>query len=559
MHHLEANFRAVCEASSDAIVGISQCGRVLFVNPAAERLYRCQSSEIIGRDLTILMSDEDRLAAQVAIQRFLATGRADRPQVLGDIHGQRSDGSTFPARLTVAEVSEGSERIVIGALQDLTDLKLSEQKIANLTRSLKRLTREIEEQSAKILNLVNELHRQRADAKSANETSKDYLANVSHELRSPLTAILGSAELLLDQPGPDHVAASAERIRKNGRLLLQVVDNLLELQRIECGEAVLDARSFSPGEALAEVAKSLKPQIAAGGLTLELSVTPDVPASIVSDPVKFRHIIRNLLDNAQDSTTTGGILVRMLLDRLPDPPQLRVDVVDTGIGVSLNVPPAPFEPGFLSNDLASAGQRGSCVGMALCKRYCELLGGKVEISSLAGRGTSVSIWIAFELASAEPAAPVADAAVEVSTDSLLLGKRILIVDDHAAIRYLLQRMLTRSGVTVLDVSNGLLAVEAVQSAQDRREPIDAILLDMHMPVMDGYTAAYEIRRLGFAGPIIAVTADTADQARHTSLAAGCDALLTKPVERCEVINLLQRLFLLKEHRDSTVDQLLMWE
>lgn len=291
---------------------------------------------------------------------------------------------------------------------------------------------------------------------------------------------------------------------------------------------------------------------------MESNVGPGMPERIESDPDKFRQILVKLVSNAVKFTKTGGVLIRMLVDPMPKPPQLRVDVIDSGIGIPLDRQAEIYKPFMQADSSNSRAYGGSGLGLPLCKHYAELLGGHIEVTSVVDRGSTASFWIAFKSAQTLPDRQAALAAGPTLHNDLQ-GRRILIVEDSPENLALLSRIVSKAGATVRDAGDGLAGVEIVKAALDHREPIDAILLDMQMPVMDGYTAARQIRQLGYTGPVVAVTADNTDRARVNTIAAGCDACLTKPIHRRELVNLLQQLLLLKQHRCAVLDQELMWE
>lgn len=441
----------------------------------------------------------------------------------------------------------------------ISDQYVAESRIASLEAALAELHRSADAKSAESQELADRANRLNEAAESSNRAKSEFLSNMSHELRTPLTAMLGFAELILDEPRSADVPGFAERIRENGRQLLNLVDDLFDLVRIEAGKVEVVNEPFSPTAVLADAIESFRPQAVARGLTLESLVSHEIPGMVESDSGKFRQVLRNLISNAVKFTSSGGILVRMLPDPLPSPPQLRVDVVDTGIGIPADKLHVLFQPFTQVDTSLSRSHGGTGLGLTLCQRYCEMLGGTIEVSSLPGRGSNFSFWIQFQTTdSAVAPAPFAGAPA-YGAGFGLSGRRVLIVEDNPANLHLLRRMVQKAGATVCEAVNGLLGVEAVRAAQEGRESIDAILLDMQMPVMDGYTAAVEIRRDGYTCPIIAVTADTTDHARVNSLAAGCDAYLSKPVDRRELVNLLERLLMLKQHRESKIDQVLMWE
>lgn len=545
-------------ASSSAVAQITACGKILSLNRAAEHLLRYSASDLVGRPLTALLEPRSDDFAEAALRAILddADGISSRDTIPTTL--RCGDGSLLTGLLVAGEPSSTGGCRSITLLPNCDGQNAARQRIEALEAEVDLQSRRADDWAFERKRLEN-VSRLLADEVAGLRRSKsEFLSNMSHELRTPLTAILGFAELICDAPGADETAEFADRIRTNGRQLLRLLDDLLSLARAEAGTATLVIDTFSPITVLNDVVQQFRSQSAIRGLLLETQIGHGIPKLIESDADKFRQIAVNLVSNALKFTQSGGILVRMMVDPSPKPPQLRVDVVDSGIGIPIERLEEIYEPFMQADPSSSRTYGGAGLGLPLCKHYAELLGGRIEVASIVGRGTTASFWIALESADMAPAQqPTPDATPLIAGD--LLGRLILIVEDSPENFALFSRIVTKAGATVRDASNGQAGVELVNAAINCREPIDAILLDMQMPVMDGYTAARQIRQLGYTGPIIAVTADNTDRARANTIAAGCDACLFKPIQRHELVNLLQQFLLLKQHRRAVIDQELMWE
>ncbi len=545
-------------SASSAVIQITACGKILSLNRAAEHLLRSTAGDLVGRPLTTLLDLRSDDFAD-AVLRTVLDGAADSsacaaiPTTL-----RRNDGSFLTGLLVVGEPASTGGSRSIKLLPDRDGQNAARKRIEDLEAVLDLQRRHADDWAAERKRLANGIRPLANGVAGLRRAKTEFLANMSHELRTPLTAILGFAEIICDAPGSDETAEFADRIRTNGRHLLHLLDDLFSLARAEAGEAAAVLVPFSPTAVLNAVENEFRPQAAARGLSLESNVGPGIPEWIESDPDKFQQILVKLVSNAVKFTESGGVLIRMLVDPLPRPPQLRVDVVDSGIGIPADRQAEIYEPFMQADSSNSRAYGGSGLGLPLCKHYAELLGGHIEVTSVVDRGSTASLWIALSSAQTLPdqqATPMA--APTLHSD--LQGRRILIVEDGPDNLALLSRIVAKAGATIRDAGDGLAGVEIVKAALDHREPIDAILLDMQMPVMDGYTAARQIRQLGYTGPIVAVTADNTDRARVNTIAAGCDACLTKPIHRRELVNLLQQLLLLKQHRCAVLDQELMWE
>ncbi len=552
----QARYNALIHAAADAIISITPAGLVLDFNTAAERMFLVSASEVIGRNISALMSEPFRAAHDSYLQRYLQTGERRIIGIGREVEARRSDGSVFPVELSITEVRLADVHFFTGILRDISERKRAETSLREANEELIRSRSEISAQAAELRNMVESSRQLQEAAEAASRAKSEFLANMSHELRTPLTAILGFAELLVEDPDPNIVQEFAGTIVTNGRHLLNLLTDILDLARIESGRAETVEDAASPKKVVREVLRSFESTVALRKLTLQHFIAPEVPDVVLLDERKFRQILNSLVDNAVKFTHSGGVLVRLLVDSLPDPPQLRIDVVDTGIGMSARQASELFHPFSQADGSLTRPYGGVGLGLALSRQLCEILGGTLEASSIPGRGSTFSFWVALK-----PAAGSSIAARPKQTPSAtwqigirLEGRRILVVEDNPSNQQLLARILDRVGARLVAAENGRVAVEAVRTAIEEGRQFDGILMDMQMPVMDGYAATVEIRNLGFRGPVVAVTADTSEKARKNSLAAGCDEYLTKPVDRNQLITILERHMLVDQLRAAAFDE-----
>lgn len=516
-------YHALLNAAADAIISITPRGAIVDFNPAAELTFQYRADELIGKNISQLMPDLVRDRHDEYLQRFASLGNS---QVIGsrrEIEARRRDGSTFPAELSVAEVHVGDEHFFTGILHDISDRKSYERLLAEAATNLSRLADE-----AKVLQF-------RAEA--ASRAKSEILTNTSHELRTPLAAILGFAEIIGEESRTDEIREFARLIQKSGQHLLQIVNDILDFASIEAGASAVTSEVFAPREIVHDVLNAFAPQARAHNCRLNQLTGSEVPASIVSDPLRFRQILTNLVSNAVKYTSDGEVVVRMAVDPVPDPAELLIEVVDTGIGIPADKITELFLPFSVVDHSLTRSHGGTGLGLAICKRLCRLLGGNVAVQSTFGKGST--FFVRLPLISSEdsggPIASNADARKSHDIQGLLPGRRLLVVDDSPANVQFLVQGLAKTGANLETAENGQLAVNRVKSSMSADRPFDAILLDLQMPVMDGFTAAAEIRDLGFRGPIIAVTAEARHVVRVRAMAAGCNDLLIKPVNRRDVV------------------------
>lgn len=559
----QAKYDALIHAAVDAIICISPRGIVRDFNPAAERMFQMAAKDVIGRNVSCLMAEPHRSGHDAYLARYRETGERRVIGIGREVEGRRSDGTIFPIDLSVTEVIAGGEHFFTGILRDISERNAAEMKLRNSNEELERSRREIAAQAAELKELVIRSAHLREAAEIAGRAKSEFLANTSHELRTPLTAILGFAELIADEPQGSDVPEFSQTILKNGRHLLEVLNDILDLARLDSGRSELVAEPFSPRSLVENVLRAFRSKALSQKLSLDSFIAPEVPVTALADGGKIRQILTNLVSNAIKFTRTGGVFVRMLVDPLPNPPQLRVDVVDTGIGMSPEQCKLLFQPFTQLDTSQTRSYGGTGLGLVISRRLAEMLGGSVELSSVPGRGTTFTFWAEFHTVEG-PVLPhlVPSLGFLGSPAPLgpgLVGRKVLIVEDNLDNLKLLSHILTHAGAAVDSAVNGQIGVDLVRQKMLNGEGFEAILLDIQMPVMDGYAAAGELRRMGFTGPIVAVTADTTDLARANCLAAGCDEYLTKPVHRHELINVLQRHMLLRQVRAAVVEKPLMWE
>lgn len=397
-------------------------------------------------------------------------------------------------------------------------------------------------------------HHLAIEARAASLAKGEFLTNMSHEIRTPMTAILGYADLLLE--GVDDERISEERItairtiQRNGQHLMGVINDILDLSKVEAGKLTVERRPCSPCQILSDVVSLMR--VRAADKKLGFCIEPDgpLPTSIESDSLRLRQILVNLVGNAIKFTENGGVRV---IPRLITGPvaMLQVDVVDSGIGMTPEQADRLFQP-FTQADSSTARRFGGTgLGLIISRRLAALLGGEITIvASTPGKGTTIRMSVATgPLTGIELVSDVGRALTICSTCSKgneteasaatcalpLAGVCVLLAEDGVDNRRLITHMLKKAGAAVSVVENGKVAVEQAWEAVHGGKPYDIVLMDMQMPVMDGYEAAVVLRSKGYDYPIVALTAHVMAGEREKCLAAGCDGYLTKPIKQGELV------------------------
>lgn len=372
------------------------------------------------------------------------------------------------------------------------------------------------------------------EANAANRAKSEFLANMSHELRTPLNAILGFSQLMARDPSlTSENQDSLAIINRSGEHLLNLINDVLEMSKIEAGKTVLNCEPFDLIRLLQTLREMFQMRAASKGLSLDFDLAADLPSYINSDEGKLRQVLINLLGNAVKFTATGGVTLRVEVIRGQRNTVLNFAVIDTGKGIEAQEIDQLFQP-FVQTASGVKSQGGTGLGLVISRRFVQLMGGDIQVVSTLGKGSVFHFDIPVELAP-----PMARETLSPSQRILQMAPgqpefRILIVDDRQENRKLLTQLLSRVGLLTRSATNGLEAITLWQDWQPH-----LIWMDMRMPIMDGYEAtrrirAYEREKFSTshthnqATKIIALTATAFEEQRHNILAAGCDDVVHKP-------------------------------
>ena len=408
----------------------------------------------------------------------------------------------------------------------------------------------LEQQTRLLRTALRQVAEERDAADRATRSKSEFLANMSHEIRTPMTAILGFADLLLDPALREAERASHVRtIQRNGDHLLAVLNDILDLSKIESGKLDLETVLVDLGQLVEDVASLMRVRAHGKGLPLHVDHLGETPARVECDPVRLRQVLMNLLGNAVKFTEAGFVALQVAWRPDPSPQSGGLDghlaftVRDTGIGIDPTRIEAIFEP-FAQADTSSQRRfGGSGLGLAISRRLAEMMGGDLEVDSNPGRGSRFTLRIPVRSAPARPTDAQDDVLERVlrkRAARCLEGRRVLLAEDGVDNQRLISHILQKAGMHVTIAANGRTAVEHALEAGRGDRPFDVVLMDMQMPELDGYGATRELRQNGFEAPVIALTAHAMSGDRERCLSAGCDEFETKPVRRDSLLDCIAR-------------------
>ena len=375
----------------------------------------------------------------------------------------------------------------------------------------------------------------RVRAEEANRAKSHFLANISHEIRTPMTAILGFAELLGDE-GIDAGERSEyiETIRRNGDHLLAIINDILDLAKIEAGGCTIDIAEVVVPDIVRDVVQLLHMRAVAKGIALVKEIQGDAAMlPIRSDAVRIRQVLLNLVGNAVKFTDTGSVRVVVSAQRSGARVETRIAVHDTGCGMSEETIPKLFEPFSQFDTSYTRRHGGTGLGLAISRPLAELLGGRIDVASELGRGSVFTLI--FESEVAEPAlvfpVPTPSTPAPRSANGPLSGKNILLVEDSIDSQRILSALMSLAGARVDVASDGLSAVARFDGGYCP----DLVIMDVQMPGIDGIEATERIRARGFRGRIVALTAAALSVERDRALNAGCEGFYLKPISRADLL------------------------
>ncbi|MCK4658657.1 MAG: PhnD/SsuA/transferrin family substrate-binding protein [Phycisphaerae bacterium] len=555
----EHRHRAITESAQDAIIASDARGNIRFWNSAAEKIFGFAAAEAVGKNMMGLIAPPQyHHAMRQGLDKFAHPGSGAAVGNTLELTALRKDGTEFPIEISISQYRDQDGFVAMAVVRDITDRKQVEHELHNSNARMGEALKREKCASMQLEAAMQQLKAATQEAQAATRAKSLFLANMSHEIRTPMTAILGFADVLLENGNLDKAPLerieAAHTIKRNGEYLIRIINDILDLSKIEAGKMIIERISCSPCRIIDEVASLVRMRAEAKGLSLGIECLGSIPETVHTDPTRLRQILLNLIDNAIKFTSSGGI--RLITSLVKDSgsetfePCLQFDVVDTGVGIPADQISTLFEPFTQADSSTTRKFGGTGLGLTISKQLARLLGGDIEmVESQPSVGTRFRLTVStgplkgvkmvtepFSTSAPAPEAPSPAAGAEQTN---LHNCRVLLAEDGLDNQRLIAHVLKKAGAEVTVVENGKLAVDAALEERAAGNPFDVILMDMQMPVMDGYEATRLLRSQGYTSPIIALTAHAMAGDQEKCINAGCDAYATKPIDRKKLLQLIR--------------------
>jgi len=497
----QENLKAIVANSAEGIITIDEKGLVEMANPKALEISAYSVDELIGQNISILMPESVKHQSEIFAPIIINKAR--------EIQGARKDGSHFPMELNVSPMSIGGKKKFVGILHDITERK----------------------------NALETITLAKWEAEQANKAKSSFLSSMSHELRTPLNAVLGFSQLLQeDQENPlnDDQSDSLDHIYTAGRHLLNLIDEVLDLSKIESGNVNINIESVNLTTLITQTLKSISPQLTKYQINLENQIPNEQEFFVTADSFRLNQVLSNLLSNAIKYNKKQGI-VSVFLSTNEN--KIRIHIKDTGLGIPEDMMKDLFTP-FNRLGAAQSEIEGTGIGLTITKMLIEMMGGSIGVNNIPGKGCT--FWVELELEQASiPNNEVKNSAAHQKTDTPLTSARsILYIEDNATNRLLMKKIISsRSSFQYSEAITGSAGIEAALKTKP-----DVILLDINLPDMDGYEVYQQLQKNGLDKDtkviIISANAMPTDIAKGKNI--GLSDYITKPIDQNLLLDTINR-------------------
>ncbi|HET6425716.1 MAG TPA: ATP-binding protein [Planctomycetaceae bacterium] len=552
----EERFRMLSETVPVGVFQTDDQGTVIYTNTSWRRITGTTFRDSAIAEWTQYLHPEDRRSIREAWLAALRAGDTfDRECRLGNEPGHQRW-----IKIHSCPNYADSGTTFVGVIEETTQRRLDAEATRRHAEYLQAAQQNEAKNALRLAEVVAQLDDARREAIEATRAKSEFLANMSHEIRTPMTAVLGYTDMLMEQTASQPALQDQlQTIKRNGEYLLEIINDILDLSKVEAGKLEIEQVRCSPRQIIGDVISLMQVRAKAKGLKLSKVIDGPFPQTMDTDPTRLRQIMLNLISNSLKFTSSGSVTVRMGYEGSTESAngvgRIRLSVEDTGLGMTTEQVAKLFRPFTQADQTTTRQFGGTGLGLTICKRFAEMMGGDILVESTSGNGSTFTVTLPAHAAanivsiveSADMPAPAflptgaATASSSTSvTESIQVPCRVLVAEDGADNQRLIQFILKKAGATVQVVENGQLAVDAVEAAITENRPFDLVLMDMSMPVMDGYSATRELRQRGHHLPIIALTAHAMSSDRDKCLAAGCNDYTTKPLNRTVLLEVIRR-------------------
>jgi len=507
----DANLRDVVNGTSAAIILVDDRGRIVRVNEAGDRMFGYEPDDLPGQPVEILIPPRLRKGHVANREKFAATERSRSMNWGQDIYGRRKGSEEFPLAVDLHRIEYGGKHMTLGTIFDMTDLK----------------------------RLEKESNDAREAAEAASQAKGAFLSNMSHEIRTPMNGVLGMLELLLDTQLSPNQRDTAETARSSADALLSILNNVLDVSKIEAGEVILEEIPFDPGKSVAAAVKVLVAAAADRGNEVHLDIDSAVPDTLRGDPGRLRQIITNLVGNALKFTENGEVTIAVTrVSEHDGNADIRFAVLDTGLGIPKDKQKVIFEEFGQADASVTRIQGGTGLGLAICSRLVAEMGGELTVSSEPGKGSEFCFVLSL------PIERRRDGRTRERRRSVSLkNRRFLVVDDNATARRVVREAVESVGAHCDEAESADVGLDFLQRPTEKSQHYDAVIIDAVMPGRDGFELAaavqsdHELERTR----MVMITSAIDPRGPEKARAVGITGYLNKPVARVDLIAALQTL------------------
>jgi two-component system sensor histidine kinase/response regulator len=493
--------KTAIEQATEAIVITDPTGLIQYVNPAFTVITGYTSEDVLKQNPRLLKSGAQGHAFYEYLWKTITSGQTWQ----GEIINRRKDGSIYPEWMTISPVLDSAGSVV--------------NYIAIKHDNTQRSRAEVDLREAK------------AAAEAATQAKSSFLANMSHEIRTPMNGIIGMTELALETDLSSEQREYMSIVKTSADLLMTLINDILDFSKIEAGKLDLDLIEFNLHDSIGDTIKTLALKASDKGIELISEIQPDVPAMLVGDPARLRQVLVNLLGNALKFTDKGEVVLSAKMESEDtEAATLQFTVQDTGIGIPVDRQKSVFEAFTQADSSTTRKYGGTGLGLTITSRLVELLGGRIWLESEPGRGSAFHFTARFGLGKL----PVAH--VRPPEFAALRGLRVLVVDDNATNRRMLEQILTLWHMAPTLADGGTAGLAVLRQAKEAEKPFALVLTDVHMPEMDGFTFVEHIQCdtqfKGITIMMLTSAGQRGDAARCRRL--GVTSYLTKPIKQSEL-------------------------